>query len=45
MGMLLGAAAQDVTILHMKDGTQRQYINGVRNLTQQAFSSTSTHLK
>ena len=31
------ATAQDVTILHMKDGTQRRYVNGLKNNTQVRF--------
>ena len=30
-GCIFTATAQDVTILHMKDGTQHRYINGVKN--------------
>ena len=33
----LGAIAQDVTILHMKDGTQRRHTNGVKGTTQIQF--------
>ena len=31
------ATAQDVTILHMKDGTQRRYTNGLKTKTQVQF--------
>lgn len=31
------ATAQDVTILHMKDGTQRRYTNGLKNTTEVRF--------
>lgn len=37
MACTLGAIAQDVTILHMKDGTQRRYTNGVKGTTQMRF--------
>lgn len=30
LGCFIGAAAQDVTILHMKDGTTKRYTNGVK---------------
>lgn len=31
------ATAQDVTILHMKDGTQRRFVNGLKNTTEVSF--------
>ena len=37
VGCMLTATAQDVTILHMKDGTQRRYINGLKNATTVGF--------
>ena len=33
----IGAAAQDVTILHMKDGTTKRYTNGVKEKTSIEF--------
>ncbi|UKK53224.1 hypothetical protein [Prevotella sp. E2-28] len=37
VGCMLTVTAQDVTILHMKDGTQRRYINGLKNATTVDF--------
>lgn len=37
VGCMFTATAQDVTILHMKDGTQHRYINGVKNATTVDF--------
>ena len=37
MGCVLTAIAQDVTVLHMKDGTTRRFTNGVKNATQVQF--------
>jgi len=37
VGGILGATAQDVTILHMKDGTQRRYVNGLKERTNMQF--------
>ena len=33
----IGATAQDVTVLHMKNGTTKRYTNGVKNYTSIAF--------
>lgn len=33
MGSTLAAIAQNVTVLHMKDGTTRRYVNGVKEKT------------
>lgn len=37
MGCFAGAVAQDVTILHMKDGTTKRYSNGVKGATSIQF--------
>lgn len=37
MGCFAGAVAQDVTILHMKDGTTKRYTNGVKGATSIQF--------
>ena len=37
MGCFASAAAQDVTILHMKDGTTKRYTNGVKGATSIQF--------
>ena len=37
MGCFASAAAQDVTILHMKDGTTKRYSNGVKGATSIQF--------
>ena len=37
MGSITTATAQDVTILHMKDGTTRRYTNGVKETTEINF--------
>jgi len=37
LGCFVGAAAQDVTILHMKDGTTKRYTNGVKWKTSMGF--------
>ena len=37
MGCMAAATAQDVTILHMKDGTIRRYTNGVKESTSINF--------
>ena len=37
LGCFIGTAAQDVTILHMKDGTTKRYTNGVKWATSMAF--------
>ena len=40
---IMSALAQDVTILHMKDGTTRRYPNGVANTTNMAFYEYNRH--
>ena len=30
---VVGMTAQDMIVIHMKDGTTRQYINGVKDTT------------
>lgn len=40
---IMSALAQDVTILHMKDGTTRRYTNGVANTTNMAFYEYNRH--
>lgn len=37
MGCFASAAAQDVTTLHMKDGTTKRYLNGVKGATSIQF--------
>ena len=37
MGCFAGAVAQDVTILHMKDGTTKRYTNGAKGATSIQF--------
>ena len=37
LGCFIGTAAQDVTILHMKDGTTKRYTNGVKWATSMDF--------
>ena len=37
LGCITTATAQDVTILHMKDGTTRRYTNGVKETTEINF--------
>ena len=37
LGCFIGAAAQDVTVLHMKDGTTKRYHNGVKWKTTMEF--------
>ena len=37
IGCMIRAAAQDVTILHMKDGTTKRYTNGVKGKTSINF--------
>lgn len=37
LGCFIGAAAQDVTILHLKDGTTKRYTNGAKWATSMDF--------
>ena len=37
LGCFIGSAAQDVTVLHMKDGTTKRYMNGVKWKTSMEF--------
>lgn len=37
LGCFIGAAAQDVTVLHMKDGTTKRYQNGLKQSTSIDF--------
>ena len=40
---IMSTLAQDVTVLHMKDGTTRRYTNGVMNTTNMTFYEYNRH--